>query len=310
MTSRFKLFIFLIIGLLVSVVTASCVTMDSQAKLHSGFSVASEVLPSCDEPLFASKGSVEVADLSAAQKSSGLNPDSIAFLNWNLYKGDGDDWQRDLNNFAGDHDVLTIQEAFLDEELGNLLIAHALGWKMNTAFHLNGTAAGVMTAASSDAIRSCGFLTTEPIIRIPKSTLVSYYRIDGLEQNLLVANIHGINFTLGMGSYQQQLDDLYAAVKDHKGPMIVAGDFNSWSDERMLAVTRLMDNLSLNALSYEVNNKTHVFDHAIDHVFYRQLEPIEKKVWQVTSSDHNPISVRFRLVDASSKQTVASSDIN
>ncbi|MBE9567434.1 MAG: endonuclease/exonuclease/phosphatase family protein, partial [Proteobacteria bacterium] len=107
---------------------------------------------------------------------------------------------------------------------------------------------------------------------------------------------HGINFTLGMDSYQQQLDDLYAAVKDHRGPMIVAGDFNSWSDERMQAVKLLMRRLSMHALSYPVNNKTHVFGHAIDHVFYRQLEPLEKKVWQVTSSDHNPISVRFKVV--------------
>lgn len=296
MSSRFKLFIFLIAGLLVSVVTASCVTVESHAKSHSDSSVVSEVLPSCDESLFVSNGSVEVAGLGSAQKSSGLNPNSIAFLNWNIYKGDGENWQSDLNSFASDHDVLTIQEAFLDDELSSLLIAHAFDWKMNTAFYLNGTAAGVMTAANSDAVRSCGFLTMEPVIQIPKSTLVSYYRIDGFEQNLLVANIHGINFTLGMGSYQQQLDDLYAAVKSHKGPMIMAGDFNSWSDERMLAVKQLMNRLSLHALSYQVNNKTQVFGNVIDHVFYRQLEPIEKKVWQVTSSDHNPISVRFTVV--------------
>ncbi|MBE9568981.1 MAG: endonuclease/exonuclease/phosphatase family protein [Proteobacteria bacterium] len=285
--------------MLASVMTVSCVTAESKAQTHSDASAASEQLRSCDEVLSADKKSIEgIGESRDGRGISGLNPDSIAFLNWNLYKGDGDNWQSDFDNFAGSHDVLIIQEAFLDDELDQLLSAHAFAWQMNTAFYLNGTAAGVMTAANSGAVSSCGFQTTEPIIRVPKSTLVSYYRIDGHEQNLLVANIHGINFTLGMDSYQQQLDDLYAAVKDHRGPMIIAGDFNSWSDERMSAVNRLKNRLLLHALEYSVNNKTHVFGNAIDHVFYRQLEPIEKKVWQVTSSDHNPISVRFRLADA------------
>ena len=305
MSSRIKLFFLLPAALLVSLAAASCVTTGDKNQLLSNASAASEPLPSC---VTTSLDKLAVADI--VESRSSLNPDSIAFLNWNLYKGDGDNWQHDLNNFADNHDVLTIQEAYLDKELSQLLTDHAFEWEMNAAFYMKGTAAGVMTAANSDSVRSCGFQTTEPIIRIPKATLISYYRIDGQDQNLLVANIHGINFTLGMESYQQQLDDLYAAVKDHQGPMIVAGDFNSWSDERMQAVTQLMDKLSLNALSYQINNKTHVFDHAIDHVFYRQLEPLEKKVWQVSSSDHNPISVRFRVTDDSAKQTVASSDLN
>jgi len=80
--------------------------------------------------------------------------------------------------------------------------------------------------------------------------------------------------------------------------MIVAGDFNSWSDDRVAEVDQLIARLSLSELEYSVNNKTHVFGHAIDHVFYRQLELVSKKVWQVSSSDHNPISVKFRYQSA------------
>ncbi len=77
--------------------------------------------------------------------------------------------------------------------------------------------------------------------------------------------------------------------------MIVAGDFNSWSDERMSEVSELINKLSLSRIKYPVNNKTHVFGNAIDHVFYRQLELVSNQVWQVSSSDHNPISVNFRV---------------
>jgi len=225
----------------------------------------------------------------------GLNPENIALLNWNLYKGNNDGWQKDLSSFAQSHDVMTIQEAYLDDELSGLLQTNNFNWTMNTAFHLNGTAAGVMTVANSKAIQSCGFQNIEPIIRVPKATLVSYYNIDGHDRKLLVANIHGINFTLGVTAYQEQLAQLFDSIQHHDGPMIVAGDFNTWSDDRMAEVMQLVEKLSMSSLEYRVNNKTHVFGNAIDHVFYRQLQPVSKKVWQVSSSDHNPISVTFKL---------------
>jgi len=228
----------------------------------------------------------------------GLNPESIDFLNWNIYKGNGENWQQDLSAFAESHDLMTIQEAVLDQELTGLLEAHDFNWIMNTAFHFNGEASGVMTVAGFDAVHSCGFHVTEPLIRIPKATLVSYYAIDGSDKKLLVANIHGINFTLGLSAYHEQLEKLYDAIEHHNGPMIVAGDFNSWSDDRVAEVNQLIDRLSLSELEYSVNNKTHVFGHAIDHVFYRQLELVSKQVWQVSSSDHNPISVKFRYQSA------------
>lgn len=236
-------------------------------------------------------------ELAAVAGSRSLKPEKIAFLNWNIYKGDGDNWQRDLAAFAGRHDILALQEARLLDDLTGMLKQHQFNWTINAAFYLDEQATGVMTASGASVLHSCGFKTTEPFIRIPKSTLVSYYAIDGSEQKLLVANIHGINFTPGMEAYQQQLDELYQTIRYHRGPMIVAGDFNSWSDKRMAAVTRFRKDLQLAALEYRVNNKTHLFGNAIDHVFYRGLVPLQKKVWQVSSSDHNPISVDFRLAD-------------
>ncbi len=272
--------------LLVFVVLSACVNVASKNQSVSNTSSVSHDLQSCD-----------MAGLANAptKKLPGLNPDSIAFLNWNIYKSNDEGWQDDLSAFANDHDVMTIQEAMLSDEMTTLLHTHGLNWVMNTAFHLNGTAAGVMNVASAGAIHSCGFKVNEPLIWIPKAALVSYYPIDGTAEKLLVANIHGINFTLGVSDYREQLDKLYDAVKHHDGPMIVAGDFNSWSDERMAAVKQLVEKLKLSALEYAVNNKTHLFGNAIDHVFYRQLEPLNHHVQQVSSSDHNPISVNFRL---------------
>ncbi len=272
--------------LLVFLTLVACVNVASKNQFISNVSSISHDLQSCE---FAALTNTPEENL------QGLNADNIAFLNWNIYKESGDNWQHDLSAFAKNHNVMTLQEAMLSNEMTALLHAHGFDWIMNTAFHLNGEAAGVMNVASTSAIHSCGFKINEPLIRIPKSTLVSYYRLDGTDEQLLVANIHGINFTLGMSSYREQLDRLYDAVKYHEGPMIVAGDFNSWSDSRMAAVNQLVKKLKLSRLEYSVNNKTHIFGNAIDHVFYRQLEPLSHEVLQVSSSDHNPVSVNFRF---------------
>ena len=265
---------------------AACVSFSDRLQFVSSSFSANNDIQSCDITPEMQKN---------LDQAPGLNPDKIAFLNWNIYKGNGENWQQDLSAYAQDHDLMTIQEAFLDDELAAMLTGYDFDWIMNAAFHLNGTAAGVMTVANSKAIHSCGFKINEPLIRVPKSILVSYYAIESSTKNLLVANIHGINFTFGVDVYHQQLDKLYSAIKHHDGPMIIAGDFNSWSDDRMEQVMLLVDRMSLSAIEYPVNNKTHVFGMAIDHIFYRQLEPLSNRVWQVTSSDHNPISVNFRV---------------
>lgn len=268
-------------------VLTACVSIADKNLYLSDSSSLNTSLASCD---------TQRVTAQRTQSTSSLNPESIAFLNWNIYKGDGDNWQQDLAGFAGSHDVMTIQEAVSDDSMTGLFEQHDLSWIMNTAFDFNGSSAGVMNIARSSAVYSCGFKVTEPLIRIPKTVLVSYYPIDGSDKKLLIANIHGINFTFGVSVYRQQLDGLYEAVRHHDGPMIVAGDFNSWSEQRMLAVQELVGKLSLSTIEYPVNNKTHVFGNAIDHVFYRQLELVSNRVWQVSSSDHNPISADFRLI--------------
>lgn len=262
-------------------------TVSSRLQIMSDANAGIENSSSC-------KVDTEMA--SSTTNTQALDPDNIAFLNWNLYKGNGKNWQKDLSVFAKSHDIMTIQEALLNEELTVLLQTHGFDWEMHTAFHLDGIATGVMTVANSQAIHRCGYRMKEPLIRIPKSTLISYYDIENHTEKLLVANIHSINFTLGVNTYRRQLTRLYNAIQHHDGPMIVAGDFNSWSSSRLAELNTFVNQLSLTDIKYPVNNKTHVFGNAIDHVFYRQLELKNNQVWQVSSSDHNPISVNFRVI--------------
>lgn len=269
----------------VSVTSLQVLTSDSAADIQGGPTACASTEPARRPQPF-------TAPLAA------LDPNEISVLNWNIYKGQRDNWAGDFGRFSLRQDIVIIQEAHLDDKLKNLLSENNLHWNMNAAFYYNDSAAGVMTAASIEPIYSCGMRFAEPLIRIPKSTLVSYYPIDGMEQTLLVANIHGINFTFGTDAYAEQVNALRDVVRRHRGPVIVAGDFNSWSDARMAIVQAMVDDLGLASLEYRNHNRTRWFGQAIDHVFYRGLEPLSQHAWRVTSSDHNPISVSFRVSGA------------
>ena len=168
-------------------------------------------------------------------------------------------------------------------------------WQLNAAFYYNDIESGVMTASNIQPVYTCALRISEPLIRIPKTALISRYQIAGSDKYLLVANIHAINFSIGMESYAQQIKILTDNLAHHDGPIIVAGDFNTWSDARMQSVNDMVSALFLNGLAYTNHNRTSIMGNAIDHVFYRGLIPTNYEVKQVTSSDHNPITATFRL---------------
>jgi endonuclease/exonuclease/phosphatase (EEP) superfamily protein YafD len=240
-----------------------------------------------------------------------LNPERISVLNWNIYKGQRENWEQDFKRYSFKHDVVMIQEAHLRDELKSILKDRHQHWALNAAFDYQDSATGVMTASSVRPLDICGQQTAEPIIRYPKTSLVSYYPIAGMSESLLVANIHGINFTLGVAAYKEQLDNLHQLMKRHTGPIVFAGDFNTWSDERMQIVADLAKKLGLESLDYTNHNRTSVFGNALDHVFYRGLEPVEHDTWHVTSSDHNPTRVSFRVTGMVAPETgLAASEID
>ena len=253
-----------------------------------------------DPPLTRSSGSC--SDLVIAQEfwridnsTAKLSADSISILNWNIYKGQKQEWDIDLLQLSQFKDIIILQEAPLNDRLQEILDQENLYWNLNSAFIFNGMEAGVLVASSVPPLGSCGLRLSEPIISVPKTILISIYTIADSTENLLVANIHGINFSLGLGAYQKQLDSLQDILTQHSGPIILAGDFNNWNKKRTAIMLKLAEKLSLQPLIYNKDSRTTFWGDPVDHVLYRGLEPVAHTVHTVTSSDHNPISVTFRL---------------
>jgi endonuclease/exonuclease/phosphatase (EEP) superfamily protein YafD len=232
------------------------------------------------------------------ESAHALDSENITLLNWNIYKGQKKNWADDFRQLSDGQDLVIIQEALLNPEVKETLKKQSIHWTMNTGFIVNDEATGVLTGSRVKAVSSCGLRTTEPFLRLPKTALVNKYRLSGTDEKLLVANIHSINFTLGTEVYSEQIEKLKSAIAQHQGPVIVAGDFNSWSDSRKQIIENMVEDLSLKAVTYNSHNRVKIFGNFIDHVFYRGLVPVSSEAQQVTSSDHNPIKVTFRTVHA------------
>ena len=160
----------------------------------------------------------------------------------------------------------------------------------------------MLTASRKNSNKHCALYAKEPVVQTPKSILVSTYPIAGSHQTLLVANVHGINFTLSLESYRLQFKALHKVLQKHQGPIILAGDFNSWRDERQAILDELSQALSLQQVAYKSHRRVTVLGNPIDHVYYRGLEIIEASSPSVTSSDHNPLLVTFKVAEPQHKR--------
>ena len=232
-------------------------------------------------------------DLTIAAK--GINPDKIAIFDWNIYKGQLQGWRSDLSILTRTSDIVLLQEAPNNEQMRDFLHQQSLYWNFNSAFSYIGIESGVLAASLTEPLYSCGLRQDEPIIGLPKTALINTYAIKGSSEKLLVANVHGINITLGTEAYKEQFGKLQHVLRQHNGPMIVAGDFNNWGNKRKAIVDTLVGNLDLTPVPFKNEHRTRVFGDPVDNVLYRGLYPISFTSHSVVSSDHNPITVTFRL---------------
>ncbi len=293
--SRHCIFRLCLVGLLL--LTAACVSIPAQTWLVSQITTTS--IETADQPVSAecTIKNIQAALVSPTTSPLQLDPQKISVINWNIYKAQEDGWAADFKSFIETQNLVLIQEAVNRQEIINLLEAQQPYWLLNTGFYYEGSEAGVLIASSVPAIFNCGLRITEPIIRVPKTVLISLYPLADSNKKLLVANIHGINFTLGTDTYDQQITAMVSIIEQHKGPVIIAGDFNSWSESRLAIVNAMVEKLVLKKLAYASQNRVRIFGNALDHVFYRGLEIITEETLKVTSSDHNPIKVSFRLLE-------------
>ncbi|MEN8246270.1 MAG: endonuclease/exonuclease/phosphatase family protein [Thermodesulfobacteriota bacterium] len=235
--------------------------------------------------------------LSQVIPESGLNAEGFSFTTWNIHKGKAEGWGADFQKISRSTDILILQEAYLSANFKNLLQQEDLQWDLAAAYAYQKIEAGVLTASKIAPNLTCSFMDKEPITRVPKSILITRYPISGKHGELLVANIHAINFTMGYTAFQRQCDRLESVLATHKGPLIVSGDFNTWNDGRMSRVNAMAKRLNLSPVPFNKNLKSKFFGQSVDHIYYRALEIQNAKTLIVATSDHNPLTVVFKVTE-------------
>src|SRR5437762_2663550 len=179
-----------------------------------------------------------------------LDPRALRVLTWNIHKEGDAGWERDLAQFMAANDLVLLQEAVLSPTLLDLLESQTLRFTMASSFLYQDTDVGVLTAARVLPVASCTELVVEPWLRIPKSATVTWFALKGTTQVLAVVNVHAVNFALSLDVYREQFDGLVAALRNHDGPIIFAGDFNTWTDARVAVVLEAAATLRVTAIPF------------------------------------------------------------
>ncbi len=242
----------------------------------------------------------ELRQLGEASTNS-LGP-SIDVLVWNIFKARRANWAADFKALAFDKDLVLLQEAVLNAPSDVLFEQNSgLQWIMARSFRHRKTAIehGIKTGCTALACDRKFYLSehSEPLSHTQKLLLSTQYPLAGTADRLLVINMHAINF-VGDKKYVDQLSQLSVAMDGHTGPMILAGDFNTWSATRLQAFRSVADKAGL--LEAQMTRQcrlAHLNQH-LDHVFYRglTLRSIDSLA-HVRSSDHAPIVARFELAE-------------
>lgn len=220
---------------------------------------------------------------------------SFAVLVWNIFKQKRADCIHILEEYAPLTKLILLQEAQTSVQLLNFINLNNKIADHVPAYAFKDIYAGVMTISDTLPTALLSFKEKEPLIRVPKSALITVYPIKNSTQQLLIANIHAINFSIGVKIYRQQMYMLLNRIKEHNGPVILAGDFNAWSRQRLNLLYHLIRSIELKPVNFSIDIRKTFMGRPLDFVFYRGLQLDEAKIISTTSSDHNPLLVNFRL---------------
>ncbi len=209
-------------------------------------------------------------------------------MSWNVKKQSRAQMGPDLAGFSSSVDLALLQEVHKE---GMCLDHFSANWHRSFApgFSLPGRTTGVMTVSSVGHSSESGLRHAEPVFRTAKAANITTYGLTDHPDPLLVINLHAVNFSLGMNAYTRQLKDLLKHIDAHKGPVIFAGDFNAWREQRTRLVSEVSNRHGLTEVLFEEDKRSQVFGRHLDYMFVRGLTVHDSYTHHSDASDHNPL---------------------
>ncbi|HRO68355.1 MAG TPA: endonuclease/exonuclease/phosphatase family protein [Pseudobdellovibrionaceae bacterium] len=231
-------------------------------------------------------------------QKEGLAPDDLKLLVWNVWKGKrGSPWEKDFQNLRKDRSLILLQEAIADERMSQVFreASAPYEWHMATSFswRFSQHPTGVITGASAKPKnkKSLRGKERELFFLTPKVSLSTLYALPGHENDLLAINTHVVNFTT-TSSFIRFIEELVTLIESHSGPLILAGDFNTWNINRWQSLVAILDRMKLVHVDLGVDPRSL----KLDHVFVRGLKIRSAQVKSdIVTSDHFPLSVDLEI---------------
>jgi endonuclease/exonuclease/phosphatase (EEP) superfamily protein YafD len=238
-------------------------------------------------------------------------PHHLTMVSWNIHKQNDARLPSDLNTLLREQRpaLVFLQEATAELIDSTFMPGHfAPSWQYPW---LERSATGVLTLSPIAPTRSEVMPTRwrEFFLATPKVALATEYLLPN-GTHLLAVNVHCLNFERwGTLKFRAQLSVLKALMAKHTGPILLAGDFNTWNPRRLDLVTAMAKELQLTEVrAFSGTLKTGDRQSAVlnwllgidrtlalDRVYYRGLSLLSATVLPFTSSDHNALQVTFAV---------------
>ena len=226
-------------------------------------------------------------------------PETFGLLCWNVHKNNSKNsvFKHYLEKIEATCDFFILQEAnFRDDRYfthPHFTFDAAANLEVRNTFY------GVLTASRVESLNAQAYLSEgkESLVGPHKSLLVSHYSFED-ESNLLILNVHAINFRENQ-RFNRELERFLELMQSHKGAMIVAGDFNTWNKKRMKKLHELREELGLKMVPFKQSDSVKSFmGNQLDFIFYRGVELVGYSVDRDHNlSDHNPLFARFKKLN-------------
>lgn len=236
--------------------------------------------------------------------------DSFGILSWNIHKeANLSEWKKVITHIVNDkqpHFIL-LQEMRLDRKVGDFISKDLkYGWEFSAnVYQVKYDAySGVLTAShiKPKMVESALSNKTELFSKIKKTVLFTKYPIGSPSLELLVVNIHAININITLDGFKEQMRYIAEVVMRHDGPVILAGDFNTWREARFDHLSKLVKEMKLVKVDFGPHEDfvATMFGNPLDHIFISKdtLEVIKGSqdvIVDIKSSDHTPLFVELRI---------------
>jgi endonuclease/exonuclease/phosphatase (EEP) superfamily protein YafD len=243
---------------------------------------------------------VESLEVMGTASKDMMGPD-IKILLWNVFKCRKKGWKNDFLTLIDDKNLIILQEAVLNSPF-DIYFKQSLQhqWIMARSFiNLKTNIETGVKTGSTVAADKYYFIVSdhcEPITKTKKIVLATVYPLHIPDQSLLVVNSHIINF-VSFTKFKDNLDQVFQTLENHPGPVLLAGDFNTWNKKRFKYFNEQVVSFCLDEVKIIRQPRiNHLFKH-LDHIYCRGLDVIDTHVHtDIHSSDHYPISLSLRTL--------------